>query len=66
MGVHKGEQPAGPQEQTDDQVRRQALKGEVSAEIYRETQQLRRRVVMKYLNEEVDREGIFPPPPLPP
>ncbi len=37
MGVHKGEQPAGPQEQTDDQVRRQALKGEGSAEIYRET-----------------------------
>ncbi len=36
MGVHKGEQPAGPQEQTDDQVRRQALKGEVSSEIYSE------------------------------
>ncbi len=36
MGLHKGEQPAGSQEQTDDQVRRQALKGEVSAEIFTE------------------------------
>jgi hypothetical protein len=40
VGVHKGEQPAGPQEQTDDQVRRQALKGEISIEIYREKHQL--------------------------
>ena len=27
VGLHQGEQPAGPQEQADDQVRRQALQG---------------------------------------
>jgi hypothetical protein len=29
VGLHKREQPAGSQEQTDDQMRRQALQGEL-------------------------------------